>query len=146
MSYAVKSVQHFERKSESIYEGDFSKSSDSLHKIKVQASVEFEIELLLEKEIKYQKPEKLVESNFTDHTSLPEIKHLFRPKSNESKDFITPIIFSGAAGFTIFILFSLIKFTQANLNGVSSTGTIILGLFGALVAVFYLWWSVLRIV
>jgi len=146
MSYTVKKVDDFTRKSDSLYEGDFSKSSEPLHKIKVSASIDFEIDLLLENEISYSKPEKLTKANFTEHKALPVIEHLFRPTSNESKDFITPVIFSGAAAFTIFVLISLLKFAHANLNGLETKGTIVIGLFGGLIVLFYLWWSVLRII
>ena len=146
LSYTVKKVDDFTRKSDSLYEGDFSKSSDPLHKIKVSASVDFEIELLLEKDISYTKPEKTKSTNFTEHKVLPVIEHLFRPRSNESKDFITPVIFSGAVAFTIFVLITLLKFAQANFNGLESKGTIVIGLFGGLIVLFYLWWSVLRII
>ena len=77
MSYTVKKVDDFTRKSDSLYEGDFSKSSEPLHKIKVSASIDFEIDLLLENEISYSKPEKLTKANFTEHKALPVIEHLF---------------------------------------------------------------------
>jgi len=58
MSYTVKKVDDFNRKSDSLWEGDLSKGSEPVHKVKVSAGVELEIELLVEKEIEYSKPEK----------------------------------------------------------------------------------------
>lgn len=142
MSYPVKSVDKFERKTDSIYESNLSKQKESVLEVKVSSTIDFKIEISIEKTIKEEKPEKNNSPVYKVSDKLPIIEHQFRPTSNESKDFITPILFSGLVIISIPILMNLLNLSKANLKGAQ----VLLILFVGLIGLFYLWWTCLRIV
>ena len=75
MSYPVKSVDKFEWKTDSLYENNFSKQKESLHEIKVNAAIDFKIDLLIEKTIKEEKPEKTNSPVYKVSDKLQIIEH-----------------------------------------------------------------------
>lgn len=76
-----------------------------------------------------------------------EIEHEFRPKNNESTDYITPMIFTGAIGFCLLVVLVLISKAGGNLSYLfkpSSLGVLIS--FGCLTSTFVLFWTSIRII
>lgn len=71
MSYPIKSLEKFNWKTDSIYEGDFSKLSDPYFKSKLSSSVDLEIEFLFENDTPKTNPEKTREPVYTEQPSKP---------------------------------------------------------------------------
>jgi hypothetical protein len=70
---------------------------------------------------------------------------LFKPRNDESIDFLSPLIFSGAAGFAFFILLILLQKSGNLKNFGSFWSLVVLGLFGGVVFWYFLFWTAINI-
>jgi Oligosaccharyltransferase subunit Ribophorin II len=84
---------------------------------------------------------------FPTYKASKEISHIFRPRIDESKDFLSPLIFSGAAGFALIIFIGLMTNAGGNIKGLTTFwSTLLLGSFSGIVFFFFLFWTCINIV